>query len=503
MSSFGATMSPAADLAAAPIGRRHTVRERLSYVGRWLRADLDDVVRFDPADRAVSAAPAPDLIAGLERWRASVDRRRTVVLARRWLLLALAVTIVLELIGLVAGAGTTARALCLIVPAVLWVAGMVVGLRRRPGIERVAQLLDHDLGLAEVVSTALELEQRPPSALGGLPALVVAEGSAAVSRSFGNARVASRSDWPERLAPAALAVVAGLLIAVPSSGTGTVGRSGAARPGASPSTGGASAGRAGAHASAAARTAAVQRRGSPTHGTATRTQSGRAPVAQSQTLVPAGTSPGKPTAGTPQRSGVVRGSEATRGVGAGQRGAGTQAGSAPRSPRASGGGGQASTGAAAARGSAASRTAPGAPAASPARGGVPRRPGQPTGSSSNSGPGLIARPGAAGGESAGRTGAGNVAGRGPAPGSVRSASGLPIQTGYGTSTGQAGKAGSGPIVTGGRGSPQTANVTGTVGAGPTGFRYIPPTPSLLPGSDQTAVLRYFGPFSLLLSATWQ
>ena len=446
MSSFGATMSPAADLAAAPIGRRHTVRERLSYVGRWLRADLGDVVRIDPGDHAVSGAPGSALIPGLERWRASVGRRRTVALARRWLLVALAVAVLLELIGVLAGAGTTARALGLIGPAVLWVAGVAVGHRRRPGIESVAQLLDHDLGLAEVVTTALELEQgsapdRPSPALGGLPALVLVEGAAAVSRSWGSARVASTSAWPERLAPAALAAIVGLLIALPSSGSGAVSRN-AGRHGAAASTGSAAASGAASHDNAPAKPAAVKRRGTPKQSAAARPNSGQAPTAQSQALAP-GTPTGKTTAGAPQRSPAVRGAAATRGAGAGQPRAGGQTGSTPHSPPSSASGGQASNRAGArgglARGTSASHSASGASAARASRAGVPHRPGQPAGSSSKAASGLVARPGAAGGESAGRAGAGNVVASRPAPGSVRSATGLPIQTGYAASTGKAGE----------------------------------------------------------------
>jgi hypothetical protein len=72
------------------------------------------------------------------------------------------------------------------------VGGVVAALRERPQVAEVARLLDHDLGLTERVSTALELESHAPlsASVGrvGLPALIDAEAAAAVSPSLGSAR---------------------------------------------------------------------------------------------------------------------------------------------------------------------------------------------------------------------------------------------------------------------------------------------------------------------------
>jgi hypothetical protein len=63
--------------------------------------------------------------------------------------------------------------------------------------------------------------------------------------------------------------------------------------------------------------------------------------------------------------------------------------------------------------------------------------------------------------------------------------------------------GNGPALTGGYGPARSATVSGPAAAGGTVFPYIPPTPSLLGSLDQGPVLSYFGPFSLILSATWK
>jgi hypothetical protein len=515
---LGVTMSPAAAFAQAPVGLQRTVRGYVSYAGRWLRANVEDVVRIEPSDRAAAPATVPALMPGLARWRASVEWRRAVTLARRWLLVALAVGASLQLVGLAAGAATTSRALWLIGPALLWAVGVAVGLRQhRPRVEDVARLLDHDLALAEVVSTALELEQRSSPdrahpAPGGLPALVLAEGSAAVARSVGRARVASNSTWPERVVPAAFAVVVALLIALPSSGSGVPSRSGVARHGAATSTGSASArGAASASKRPAAGSAApgaaasARRAAASTRSTAVRTRSGQSrgqtPAAPSRALT-RGPSIDKSTAGSlPQRSAGVRSAGAPRGAGAGQPGAAAQAGTSPAAV------GQASTRSRATGGvprrASASPAAAGASSARGGRAGASHGPGQSAASASKASPALAARHGAARGESAGSARGSNVTGaRRLAPGSVQVVTSLPIQTGYGRSIGSSVRTRSGPAVTGGHGPGRSATVTGPASAGGTIFSYIPPTPSLLSSFDQGPVLSYFGPFSLLLSATW-
>src|ERR1700752_2318164 len=102
-------MLSAAVVAEAPPGLQRRVRRCLTYAARWLRADVPDVVRIEPSERAAGDATATAtgtaLIPGLVRWRARVRRPRGGGLARRWLSAALAVGVVVEAVGLGAGAG--------------------------------------------------------------------------------------------------------------------------------------------------------------------------------------------------------------------------------------------------------------------------------------------------------------------------------------------------------------------------------------------------------------
>src|ERR1700752_2035310 len=101
-------MLSAAVVAEAPPGLQRRVRRCLTYAARWLRADVPDVVRIEPSERAAGDARATAtatatgtaLIPGLVRWRARVGRHRGGAVARRWLSVALAVGVVVEAAGL-------------------------------------------------------------------------------------------------------------------------------------------------------------------------------------------------------------------------------------------------------------------------------------------------------------------------------------------------------------------------------------------------------------------
>lgn len=490
---------------------------------RWLRADARDVLRVQPVESTPALAPArPErgatrassstLLAGLGVWRARLSRRRALVVVRRRLLVALGLGVALELIGLAAGAGTQARATWLIAPALLAVGGVVAALRERPRVAEVARLLDHELGLAERVGTALELESqapRPDSVGGvGLPALVDAEAAAAVSRSLGGAHAVLAPAWAERSSLGALAVALALLLVLPTSGAG-VRRGSAANQRPVPVA------KAGAHAavgSGAKRSPASTRRSAAAQSSGGR----RAPLHFGSAPAPAGAgrelargpSSGKPSASAPHqlakagsgevapRAGASAGqSAASAGASAAARSSGAPGGRAGRGASSAGGSGRA--GASRGAGAAASGARPGAGASN-----APGKAGAAAGASSPAGA-FRGRHAPPGGESAGGARGSTAQPLHPPAAKLGIAgAGLPIQPGYTPSRSASGGAGSGPPLAGGLGPARGANVRGAAGSGGASFPYIPPTPSATTSFDDGLLLSYFAPFSPLPSATW-
>jgi hypothetical protein len=119
----------------------------------------------------------------------------------------------------------------------------LVALVRPPSAARTAQVLDRRLGLADRLTTALELRSAPvaPTGLGGL---VVNEASSALGQSLGGSRASARRSPRELAWLVAAALALALVIAVPRSGStgasstrastgaaaGAAGGSGAATP---------------------------------------------------------------------------------------------------------------------------------------------------------------------------------------------------------------------------------------------------------------------------------
>ena len=196
---------------------RVEIRKRavtLGGVTRWLRSDLDDVVRVVPRRGADGPRRAIPLSAGLGGWERRFLRARTGVLLRRQLLLALGIAAALELLGTLTGASD--RILWLAVPAAVALLGALLGLHRAPTPEHAALLLDRQLGLAERLTTALELGDSAREDQSPFGALVLAEADAAVGRSLATSRASAPSAHREWLAIlAGAAVVAGLL-AIPA-----------------------------------------------------------------------------------------------------------------------------------------------------------------------------------------------------------------------------------------------------------------------------------------------
>ncbi len=179
---------------------------------RWLRSDLGDAVRIVPStdsaanaavrivpstdsaataaerivpttDSAATAAagsPCADIGPGLDRWSSRLRRRRAAVVARRVLLVALAVALVIALAILATGGG---RPLWLLTALLLGPFAGVVALVRAPSQAQTARVLDRGLGLHERLGTALEL-RTATAAPTGLGAMVVDEATAALGRSL-------------------------------------------------------------------------------------------------------------------------------------------------------------------------------------------------------------------------------------------------------------------------------------------------------------------------------
>ena len=123
--------------------RRAQVRSdaprQLAAAVRWLRAEEPAVISIRPlagrgADAALSSEQAGDgaqLLEGLEQWRSRVRRKRAIVALRRYLLLGVGLSLVLEGLAL---AGAVAE-LVPAVPVVLALAAAMLEATRRPSLE--------------------------------------------------------------------------------------------------------------------------------------------------------------------------------------------------------------------------------------------------------------------------------------------------------------------------------------------------------------------------------
>ena len=138
---------------------------------------------------------------------------------------ALAVAVVGALLARLAGGS----AVWWIAPAIVaFGACVAAGIGGRGGQDETARILDHDLGLRDQVSTALELE-REGGERRGLVAMVIADGRAAVGRSLASAHVAGRPGGFEWAALAVCALALAAVLLVPSIGGGSGSGQSAAR----------------------------------------------------------------------------------------------------------------------------------------------------------------------------------------------------------------------------------------------------------------------------------
>jgi hypothetical protein len=494
-------------------------------VARWLRADARDVVRVEPvpgapgaaatpapAGTAETGAQSPPLDDGLARWRRRVARRRMAAVIRRQLVLALALGVVLEVIALVAGTSTPARAWWLLAPLLLGLAAVAAGARRGPRTGEIARLLDRDLALAERLDTALELESRPGSET-GLAAMVIAEATAAASASLPAARAALTPAPREWGALPVLAVVLAALLVVPARSS-VVHRSAANPRGAAP--GAAAKGRAPSapgHAHVATPPASASQPGAGHRPPPLVLGQAQTSAGQNRELAQ-GPSAGKPSRGAPpgQLARAGNGASAPNAnAGAGQSGASATGGLGGQAGRASGGQASRSSGSAgpARPGGAsvggfgsASRPAAGAQAGVAA----PNSPGAPGAAKTSAGRGASgSRRAPGGGETAG-SGRGSTGERrhGPPSKLGTAAAGLPIQSGYTPSRSSHGSASTGNSATSGGGSGPGRVAKAGVGSGSSAgtFPYIPPTPSSAAPLDEPLLLSYFSSYSWLTATSW-
>jgi hypothetical protein len=206
------SVSPARRSAAPPPSE---VSRLVSRAGRWLLADPRDVVRFarrTAPDAMPPSANDADLYAGLSAWQSIMARWRLVAVLRRWALVALTLALLLAVPGRL-GAGLPVWIIAG-VPAVLLVAGVVLGVRRPPSLATVARVLDHHLALKEQLASALALSGRA-DAHGPLGARLEARAAALIVR--------ARREWTARPAFAggewaalgAASVVLALLLVAP------------------------------------------------------------------------------------------------------------------------------------------------------------------------------------------------------------------------------------------------------------------------------------------------
>ncbi|MDW5597456.1 hypothetical protein VSS74_24115, partial [Conexibacter stalactiti] len=219
------------------------VAEQLARAGRWLAADPADVVEFhatphevgDPDRSDDLASGGGDLAAGLRAWRDAIARGRRVAVARRALLVALALAALLLLARVAFDAPPSWLVAAL--PVVLF-AGLCLRARHRLALASIARLLDQRLALAETVGTAWELSDdrspatepragqvvadgtRPSPAPDSLAQRVIDDGARLVWSARERAQVRPRPAGGEWTAVTAAVVVLAALVAIGPAGGG-------------------------------------------------------------------------------------------------------------------------------------------------------------------------------------------------------------------------------------------------------------------------------------------
>jgi hypothetical protein len=479
---------------------------------RWLQADIGEAISMQPARAQRRAAAAPDtpLRGSLMAWAARVRRRRTLVLARRHLIAALALAIVAEL--LVVALGGDRHAWWLLAPLALALVDAAIALRRPLALDSVAHMLDRCLGLRDLLVTgnAIAREQAQPLGLG---ALVAEEAQAAAADSFATVRLTAARGRREWSWLAAGAVVLAVLAAVPG-----IAHRRSARELAPPTTRAAAGNPARAHAKPTTATARGARRARA--GAAPPAQLARPPLAvtpsSSREAKGSGYSPyghggTSLTARQLAREGIANPTAAAKALGAlavGEAGGGSAGAGASSSTHGSG----ANAGKGAAGAGTTTPTKQGSGSAAP---GSALTPASTHGNGALAGVGTkqagVGTGGAGTGSSPpGGSAAGSAAGStalrsGLVPELAEGASGLPLQAGYAPGGGPRAAAGEGVSQTpnGGGSGGRSAHANGGAGASvSSNLSVIPPTSNASPTLDGEVLSSYFGTANQLTLGNW-
>jgi hypothetical protein len=491
---------------------RSNAPRRLAAAVRWLRAEEPAVISIRPlggrsAGAALSSEQAGDgaqLLEGLEQWRSRVRRKQAIVALRRYLLLGVGLSLVLEGLAL---AGAVAE-LVPAVPVVLALVAATLEATRRPSLEQIARLLDDRLGLFDRIGTGLELQSHPE--IQGRPLARRAASDAAgltelTLQRWRASTVGAKPEWLSLIAVLASLAALALLVPLPSSAPGG--------PARTASTGSASAAPGQARASVGGPAASRSKTGGTAAPTPQAQRSGHSltPVGTQQRR--AATVPSHTSARSPAKAG---GGHAHAGAqssshGSGPTGAASKSGASARTAA-----GQAST--RGARGSAAGSTAKGAgisPVAIPRQSAsTPTSKATKAPSSSRSSPtkasGGAASQGtrhASAGQPAGTPSAGHARGSttlaSPKTLSGQATHDLPLQSGYApsSSTKSTGAQGSSSSGGGGRGGRSTSSST-SERSGSGSFAYVPYEGGAVAGGDAALLISYIYSLGFVEEQPW-
>jgi hypothetical protein len=196
--------------AHAGSAQRYSTALRLTRLWmRWLLAGPREALRVRSLVRPVGfdlveqSADPEELLAGLQRWRVRLQRRRAGVLLRRHLIVAVVLSIVLQALVVTGAIPQT----ILLVPLALLLVGVSVELAHRPSLEEVAHLLDEQLGLFDRIGTGLDIQRHVGWSQRPLERRAVANASGLTAASLDGSRAAAAPAVREWSSLAAMLVV--------------------------------------------------------------------------------------------------------------------------------------------------------------------------------------------------------------------------------------------------------------------------------------------------------
>jgi hypothetical protein len=481
---------------------------RLLHAGatasRWLW-DADDPIHMERR-RSPRTGGGADLRASLVTWARRIRRRRALTVARRQLIVWLAVAIAAEAAVVLSGHGGSP--LWLLGPLALGLIAGAIALARPIPLASAAHAVDRSLDLKDLVVTGLELSQADAAPV-GLPGLVLAEARPAAASSLGTLRLKT---WSTRESAWLLAGVVALAALATVSGSGAAHSRSAAARGSSVTPVPGSVKQHGSSRPAARPRSRPSSLTPPTQSPFALAQSqahragantGPSPYGHGATALPSQQL---------ARNGLASPPIATKALAAAETGG---AGGAPSTGGvgSAAAGGSAASGAGASRGAAtgATKTTTSPPGAATAgRGGALAPAGSRSGagagtSGASAGAGHTTGAAPPGGENAGGTRGTSALANGLVPTLAAGNDGLPLQAGYAPGTGKRTPGGEGVSQTangggsGGRSASASASGAGTAGSG---LATVPPTSNYTPALDQAVLSSYFGLANQLTLSGW-